>query len=175
MADYQSTDVRVQAKQDFLKSMTANVTPLAAVSELIWNGFDAGAQHVKVILEPNELQGLHAIRVSDDGDGIDVGGERLRTDKCTDNAGVEKYSTDIIVSEMQMLGGKDSDGGSRGGERSSGSNQRGGGQSSGGGQQRGNAGAGGGDRGGSQTSRREPVAADAGGYGGFDDNGDTAF
>lgn len=71
MADYQSTNISVQAKQDFLKSMTANVTPLAAVSELIWNGFDAGAQHVKVILEPNELQGLHAIRVSDDGDGID--------------------------------------------------------------------------------------------------------
>jgi len=71
MADYQSTDISVQAKQDFLKSLTANVTPLAAVSELIWNGFDAGAQHVKVILEPNELQGLHAIRVSDDGDGID--------------------------------------------------------------------------------------------------------
>ena len=29
----------------------------------------------------------------------------LRTDKYTDKAGVEKYSTDIIASEMQMLGG----------------------------------------------------------------------
>ncbi len=28
----------------------------------------------------------------------------LRTDKYTDKAGVEKYSTDIIVHEMQMLG-----------------------------------------------------------------------
>jgi single-strand DNA-binding protein len=29
----------------------------------------------------------------------------LRTDKYTDKNGVEKYSTDIIASEMQMLGG----------------------------------------------------------------------
>lgn len=36
----------------------------------------------------------------------------LRTEKYTDKQGVEKYSTDIIVSEMQMLGGK-----SEGGER----------------------------------------------------------
>lgn len=30
----------------------------------------------------------------------------LRTEKYTDKAGVEKYSTDIIADEMQMLGGK---------------------------------------------------------------------
>lgn len=71
MEDNQPTAISVQAKQDFLRSLTANVSPIAAVSELIWNGFDAGAQHVKVILEPNEIEGLHAIRVFDDGDGID--------------------------------------------------------------------------------------------------------
>lgn len=38
---------------------------------------------------------------------------KLRTDKYTDKAGVEKYSTDIIADEMQMLGGKM--GGSEGG------------------------------------------------------------
>ncbi len=31
----------------------------------------------------------------------------LRTEKYTDKAGVEKYSTDIIASEMQMLGGNE--------------------------------------------------------------------
>jgi single-strand DNA-binding protein len=31
---------------------------------------------------------------------------KLRTDKYTDKAGIEKYSTDIIADEMQMLGGK---------------------------------------------------------------------
>ncbi len=39
----------------------------------------------------------------------------LRTEKYTDKSGVEKYSTDIIANEMQMLGG--SPGGERG-ERS---------------------------------------------------------
>jgi len=63
-------DIQIEAKPDFLKSL-ANASPIAAVSELIWNGFDAKAQNVRVVLEPNELNGLHAIRVSDDGDGID--------------------------------------------------------------------------------------------------------
>lgn len=69
----QSMDIKIEAKPDFLKSLASNVSPITAVSELIWNGFDAGGQHVKVILEPDELNGLHAIRVSDDGDGIDRG------------------------------------------------------------------------------------------------------
>ena len=33
----------------------------------------------------------------------------LRTDKYTDKQGVERYSTDIIASEMQMLGGNDAE------------------------------------------------------------------
>jgi single-strand DNA-binding protein len=37
----------------------------------------------------------------------------LRTDKYTDKAGIEKYSTDIIANEMQMLGGRE--GGAEGG------------------------------------------------------------
>jgi len=47
----------------------------------------------------------------------------LRTEKYTDKAGVEKYSTDIIANEMQMLGGRPEAGGSReagGAERPSG-------------------------------------------------------
>jgi single-strand DNA-binding protein len=52
----------------------------------------------------------------------------LRTDKYTDKSGVEKYSTDIIASEMQMLGGNEGGGG--GGQRerapASGGGQRGG-------------------------------------------------
>ena len=43
----------------------------------------------------------------------------LRTEKYTDKQGVEKYSTDIIANEMQMLGGMPggADRGERGGER----------------------------------------------------------
>ncbi len=31
----------------------------------------------------------------------------MRTDKYTDKQGVERYSTDIIANEMQMLGGNE--------------------------------------------------------------------
>jgi len=37
----------------------------------------------------------------------------LRTEKYTDKQGVEKYSTDIIANEMQMLGGRSEGGGER--------------------------------------------------------------
>ncbi len=52
----------------------------------------------------------------------------LRTDKYTDKQGVEKYSTDIIANEMQMLGGNEGGGG--GGQRQAGGSY--GGQSRGG-------------------------------------------
>jgi single-strand DNA-binding protein len=45
----------------------------------------------------------------------------LRTDKYTGKDGIERYSTDIIASEMQMLGGNEGGGGG-GGQRQGGSN-----------------------------------------------------
>lgn len=45
----------------------------------------------------------------------------LRTDKYTDKQGIERYATDIIANELQMLGGND-------GQRGEGGGQRGGGQ-----------------------------------------------
>ena len=39
----------------------------------------------------------------------------LRTDKYTDKDGVERYTTDVIASELQMLGGNRDDGGQSGG------------------------------------------------------------
>ena len=52
----------------------------------------------------------------------------LRTDKYTGKDGVERYSTDIIANEMQMLGGGGGEGGQRGGgdfQRGAGDCQRG--------------------------------------------------
>ncbi|MCG6117371.1 MAG: single-stranded DNA-binding protein [Aquimonas sp.] len=75
----------------------------------------------------------------------------LRTDKYTDKEGIERYSTDIIANDMQMLGGagggegggmrSGGEGGSYGsrGERPEGGGNRGGGQQrSGPGPQQGN-------------------------------------
>ncbi|HTD28870.1 MAG TPA: single-stranded DNA-binding protein [Xanthomonadaceae bacterium] len=72
----------------------------------------------------------------------------LRTDKYTDKAGVERYSTDIIASEMQMLGG-----------RPDGSRADGGRAESAGGNERSAAPrpSGGGGYGGERSSRPEPA------------------
>ena len=54
----------------------------------------------------------------------------LRTDKYTDKDGIERYSTDIIADEMQMLGGNPGaeGGGGGGGYRSGGGGGGGGGE-----------------------------------------------
>ncbi|MBD8526065.1 single-stranded DNA-binding protein [Pseudomarimonas arenosa] len=80
----------------------------------------------------------------------------LRTDKYTDKEGVERYTTDIIANEMQMLGGRGEGGGGGGaGSRSS----EGGG--------RGNyGGGGGGDRGGDRGGYGGQRGGGAGGAGG---------
>lgn len=62
--------VHVTAKRDFLESLTP-AKPLAALAELVWNGFDAGNNQVRVFLELNEMDGIQAIRVRDYGCGID--------------------------------------------------------------------------------------------------------
>ncbi len=59
----------------------------------------------------------------------------LRTNKYTDKEGIERYSTDIVANEMQMLGGGagSSEGGGGGGYRNEGGgSSRGGGGGSGG-------------------------------------------
>ena len=73
----------------------------------------------------------------------------LRTDKYTDKQGVEKYSTDIIANEMQMLGGNEGGGGGGGGQRQGGGSY--------GGQSRG-----GDDRSSSPRQSQAPAPADTG-------------
>jgi hypothetical protein len=60
----------IEAKKDFLERLSFS-SPIKAVSELIWNGLDAGADHVAVRLELNHLDGIEKIRVKDSGVGID--------------------------------------------------------------------------------------------------------
>jgi len=45
--------------------------PLQALAEYVWNGFDAHATRVDVVIGKNELDGANYISVSDNGDGID--------------------------------------------------------------------------------------------------------
>jgi len=89
----------------------------------------------------------------------------LRTDKYTDKDGVERFSTDIIAAEMQMLGGGTEGGGaagsgggnfqrSQGGGGGGGQQRQGGGGNYGGGQARG-----GGDNYGNQPQRQSAPPA----------------
>ncbi|MBI3776849.1 MAG: ATP-binding protein [Gammaproteobacteria bacterium] len=64
------TKVHVTATRDHLASLIA-AKPLAALAELVWNGFDAGTDQVRVFLEFNAMSGIQTIRVRDYGDGID--------------------------------------------------------------------------------------------------------
>jgi len=95
---------------------------------------------------------------------------RLRTEKYTDKAGVEKYSTDIIADEMQMLGGNPGMGGEGGGERAERPARSGGGGGYGGG---GGRGAGGGGGGGGYGGARGGSGGGSGG-GGYGNRGGSA-
>ena len=64
-------DIKVQAKADYIASL-AHASPLAAVEELVWNALDADAREVKVDVIQNALGAVEAIRVTDDGAGVDV-------------------------------------------------------------------------------------------------------
>ncbi|MFC5740081.1 single-stranded DNA-binding protein [Dyella tabacisoli] len=90
----------------------------------------------------------------------------LRTDKYTDKDGVERYSTDIIAAEMQMLGGNEGGGGGGAGGGSGGGyreRQQGGGgggqrQSQGGGNYGGGQSRGGNDQGSAARPSPPPPA-----------------
>ncbi|WP_257099022.1 ATP-binding protein [Pseudovibrio flavus] len=63
----QQLEIRVE--NDHIQRITT-AKPLVAISELIWNAYDADAKEVTVELEAGELTELGLIRISDDGSGI---------------------------------------------------------------------------------------------------------
>lgn len=88
--------IYVSAQTDHIESLFRS-SPLQAVEELVWNALDADAKEVKVDLLTNPLGAVEAVRVSDDGTGIDadradqtfgyLGGSWKRTGKGTEAAG----------------------------------------------------------------------------------------
>jgi hypothetical protein len=61
--------ITVVAKKDCLERL-ASVPPMKALSELIWNGLDAGSDLIEIEVEQNKMSGLERIRVRDHGTGI---------------------------------------------------------------------------------------------------------
>ena len=64
-------EIEIKVENDHIQRVTS-AKPLAAISELIWNAYDADANVVRVELENGALSRLGLIRVSDDGTGIPI-------------------------------------------------------------------------------------------------------
>ncbi|ARJ65036.1 hypothetical protein WV31_04850 [Magnetospirillum sp. ME-1] len=61
--------IEVKVENDHIQRITT-ARPLLAISELIWNAYDADATEVRVQLEEGQLTQLGTIRVIDNGTGI---------------------------------------------------------------------------------------------------------
>ena len=66
-----SKQIYVQAQADHIESLFRG-SPLSAVEELVWNALDANAREVRVDLVTNPLGAVEAVRVADNGTGIDA-------------------------------------------------------------------------------------------------------
>lgn len=66
-----SKQIYVQAQADHIESLFRS-SPLSAIEELVWNALDANAREVRVDLVTNPLGGVEAVRVADNGTGIDA-------------------------------------------------------------------------------------------------------
>lgn len=61
--------ITVQVREDHLETV-AKTKPMTALAELIWNALDAEATEVRIEFHTNELDGLEAILVVDNGAGL---------------------------------------------------------------------------------------------------------
>ena len=66
-----SKQIYVQAQADHIESLF-KAAPLAAIEELVWNALDADAREVKIDLITNPLGAVDAVRITDDGTGVNV-------------------------------------------------------------------------------------------------------
>ncbi|VVD67204.1 Single-stranded DNA-binding protein [Pandoraea communis] len=89
---------------------------------------------------------------------------RIRTRKYQAQDGTDRYSTEIVADQMQMLGGRGGEGGGGGGGYSRGGGDEGGGAGGGGGYSRGGGAGGGGAR------QQAPAKQSGGGFDDMDDD-----
>ena len=95
-----SKQIYVQAQADHIESLFRG-SPLSAVEELVWNALDANAREVRVDLVTNPLGGVEAVRVADNGTGIDA----RQADRLFGYLG-GSWKRDFRGSEQRMLHGR---------------------------------------------------------------------
>ncbi len=64
------TTFEIEVQDDHLQRISQVQKPILAVAELIWNAVDADADRVTITLQDDQLGGISAIEVSDNGHGI---------------------------------------------------------------------------------------------------------
>ena len=96
--------IHLTAKKDFIESLTT-ARPLAALSELIWNGLDAQSDRVNISLTLNRLDGLESIQVRDFGEGI----EHSRAEELFGSLG-ESWKRNASKQRRRALHGKNGKG-----------------------------------------------------------------
>lgn len=62
--------ITLSAGADLVQRLAVESDPVRAVIELVWNGLDADADHVAVSFERNEADGIIAVIIRDDGNGM---------------------------------------------------------------------------------------------------------
>ena len=95
-----SKQIYVQAQADHIESLFRG-SPLSAVEELVWNALDANAREVRVDLVTNPLGAVEAVRVADNGTGIDA----RQADRLFGYLG-GSWKRDFRGSEQRMLHGR---------------------------------------------------------------------
>ena len=95
-----SKQIYVQAQADHIESLFKG-SPLSAVEELVWNALDANAREVRVDLVTNPLGAVEAVRVADNGTGIDA----RQADRLFGYLG-GSWKRDFRGSEQRMLHGR---------------------------------------------------------------------
>jgi hypothetical protein len=96
----------VKAQKDFWERLY-RTRPVRAISELVWNSFDADADEVSIIIEKNLLDGIEKIRISDNGTGIPFDANRHQFSTL---GGSWKSQTTRTLKQKRILHGRNGQG-----------------------------------------------------------------
>jgi hypothetical protein len=94
--------VEVKAQKDFWDRL-CKTRPIRALSEIVWNSFDADSRSVSVFIDKNPLDGIERIRVRDDGTGIPFDSDKHLFSSL---GGSWKNQTHRTLKEKRMLHGR---------------------------------------------------------------------
>lgn len=69
------------------------VEPVQALAELVWNGFDAGASFVNILIESNDIDGTELLTILDNGKGINFKSPQDNFRRFNDSLKKDSYDT----------------------------------------------------------------------------------